>query len=263
MESTKIKVFLSDSQVLFREGIHFTLSAEEDFEVTGETTNNEEALSFIEANPPNIVILNIKNDKLDGPSVTRRIKRNLPSVLVMLMADRDDEELLYSAIKCGASAYLTKDIDPERLLDLIRVLAQGSQPMMEFLLLPVVASRILEEFEALSPLSEQMDSLLARLSSGEAEILSSITEGNDIEKIKADSNCDEETIRKHLRSVRSKLVANDQAQTMIEVVQKGLAPVGPGTGYAAMYVTKKEFNEFKEALADQFRSLISESHKLI
>ena len=40
----KIKVFLSDAQVIFREGIHFTLSGEEDFEVTGESTSNDEAL---------------------------------------------------------------------------------------------------------------------------------------------------------------------------------------------------------------------------
>jgi len=52
----KIKVFLSDPQVLFREGIHFILSGEEDFEVTGETTSNEEAFAFLEANPPNVAI---------------------------------------------------------------------------------------------------------------------------------------------------------------------------------------------------------------
>jgi DNA-binding NarL/FixJ family response regulator len=53
----KVKVFLSDPQILFREGIHFILSGEEDFEVTGETTSNEEAFTLIEANPPNIAVL--------------------------------------------------------------------------------------------------------------------------------------------------------------------------------------------------------------
>ncbi len=95
----KIKVFLADPQVLFREGIHFTLSGEEDFEVIGEATSNEEAFTFIEANPPGVAILNMKNGKLDGPTVTRRIKRTLPSVSVILVMDSEDEGMLFSAIK--------------------------------------------------------------------------------------------------------------------------------------------------------------------
>ena len=95
----KIKVFLSDPQILFREGIHFTLSGEEDFEVIGETTNNEDASASINANPPNIDILNIKNGKLDGPAVTRSIKRNSPSVSVILVMNTEDDEQLFLALK--------------------------------------------------------------------------------------------------------------------------------------------------------------------
>ena len=259
----KIKVFLSDPQVLFREGIHFTLSGEEDFEVTGEATSNEEAFTFIEANPPNIAILNMKNGKLNGPSITRRIKRNFPSVSVMLVADIEDEEQLFLATRCGASALLTKDCSPDYLLDLIRVVAQGSQPIIESLLIPGMASRILEEFEAISPLSEQLDNILARLSPREAEILGSITAGNGIEQIAASLNSNEETIRRHLRAIVNKLLANDQAQVVIEAAQRGLPSIFPGAAsgdkLAAGYVTKAEFDEFKESLMQRFKSFITES----
>ena len=60
----KTSVFLADWQVLFREGIHFTLSGEEDIEVIGEVNNNEEALKSIEENPPRIAILNIGQKKV-------------------------------------------------------------------------------------------------------------------------------------------------------------------------------------------------------
>ena len=80
----KISVFLSDWQVLFREGIHFTLSGEEDIEVVGEATDNEEALIFIESNPPRVAILNANRDKLRGIDTARRITQNLPSVAVIL-----------------------------------------------------------------------------------------------------------------------------------------------------------------------------------
>jgi DNA-binding NarL/FixJ family response regulator len=258
----KIRIFLSDPQVLFREGMHFTLSAEEDLEVTGETTNNEEALAFIETDPPNIAILNMKNGKLDGPTVTRRIKRTFPSVSVMLITDRDEEDLLFTALKCGASAYLTKDVNPEYLLDLIRVIAQGGQPIIESLMIPELASRIQEEFKALTPLNKQFSNILANLSPREAEILGRITAGNDIKQIATGINSNEETIRKHLRSIVNKLVANDQARAVIDLAQQGLLPIAPDTGpvsgYAG-YVTKNEFNEFKETLIQRLTSLIKGS----
>ena len=163
MKIEKIKVFLADPQVLFREGIHFTLSGEEDFEVTGETTNNEDAFVSIQANPPNVAILNIRGGKLDGPEITRHIKRNLPSVSVILVMDSEDEEQLFLAMKSGASANLTKDTDPEYLVSIIREVAQGRQPIVEALLLPKLASRTLSEFEALSSLGKQLNDLLADL----------------------------------------------------------------------------------------------------
>src|SRR3972149_4476495 len=98
----KVKVFLSDPQVLFREGIHFILSGEEDFEVTGEATSNEEAFTLIEANPPNIAILSMQNGKRKGPEITRRLRRRLPSVSVILTIDTSEEEKLFAAMKSGA-----------------------------------------------------------------------------------------------------------------------------------------------------------------
>jgi len=255
----KTRILLSDPQVLFREGMHFTLSAEEDMEVTGETTNNEEALAFVEAEPPNIVLLNISNGELDGPTASRQIKRNFPSVAVIMVIDKDEEELLFATVKCGASAYLSKDSNPDYLLDLIRVVAQGSQPIIECVLMPSLASRILKEFEVLSPLSEQLPNVLARLSIRESEILGSIAVGNNLEQIAISLNCNEGTIRKHLRSILNKLVANEQTRAVIDVAQRGLPPLVPGVDLTAEYVTRKEFNEFKESLMQRFRSLTRES----
>ncbi|MDD5339473.1 MAG: response regulator, partial [Dehalococcoidales bacterium] len=67
----KTKVFLAEPQVLFREGIHFILSGEEDVDVIGETTSNEEALSLIESNPPDVAILNYDDPKLNGIEITK------------------------------------------------------------------------------------------------------------------------------------------------------------------------------------------------
>jgi len=258
----KIKVFLSDNQVLFREGIHFILSGEEDFEVIGETTGNEEASSQIISNPPNIAIISIADAKLNGPEATRRIKRNLPSVSVILTIDRPDDELLFAAIKSGASACITKDTDPESLLEIIKAVNRGSQPVSEAMLTSGIASKVLTEFEDLAPLSEQLDNLLATLAPKETDILGNIAAGNTLVDIAGKLNIDEEAVRRYLRTILNKLIANDQARAVIEAAQRSIpsiiSSVAKKGRTSAEFVTREEFNEFKESLTQRLKSFIGE-----
>ena len=100
----RISVFLSDWQVLFREGIHFTLSGEDDIEVIGEATSNEDALKAIEANPPHIAILNANHEKMEGIQAAGYLRRHFPSVATVIIMDSDNEEQLFLAMQSGASA---------------------------------------------------------------------------------------------------------------------------------------------------------------
>ena len=258
----KVSVVLADWQVLFREGVHFTLSGEEDIEVIGEVTSGEEALNFIEANPPSVAILNSDRGEPSGVDVTRRIKQNLPSVSVILIMDSDNEEVLFSAMKSGASACLTKEADPDELLNIIRKAAQGAYPISEAMLKPEIASRIVSEFEDFSLISKEVNNLLARLSPREGEILRHIADGSSIEQVSQALDINEETIRHHLGLILTKLVANDHSREVIEATQSNLSSVvsrGRRAGKPeAEYITKDEFTEFKDSLRERFRSLSGE-----
>ncbi|OGO01833.1 MAG: hypothetical protein A2Y90_06715 [Chloroflexi bacterium RBG_13_52_12] len=257
----KIKVFLSDPQVLFREGIHFILSGEDDFEVTGETTGNEEAFTLIEANPPNIAILSMNDIKASGPDITRRIRRNFTSVFVILTMDKKEPEKIFAAIKSGASACLTKDTEPEHLLDIIRVVAQGSFPVMEELLTAEIASMVLNEFEDIAAINEQFDNLLANLTPKELQILTAIVAGSNIEQIVVKLDINEEVIRRNIRLILNKLVSNEQARTLIEAAQRSLPSIirsGKKDINHGDYVTRTEFNEFKDHLMERLKSFIGE-----
>ena len=258
----KVKVFLSDPQILFREGIHFILSGEEDFEVTGETTSNEEAFTLIEANPPSIAILSMQDKKSSGPETARRIKRSQPSVAVILTMEKKEDEKVFEAIKSGASICLTKDTDPEQLLDIIRVVSQGSLPILDDLMTPGLAAMALAEFESLSALNEQMDNLLAHLTQKETQVLTSLAAGSSLEQVATKLSINEDTIRRHLRLVLNKLVANDQAQTVIEAAQRSLPTIIRSPlkkdGKPVEYVTKAEFNKFKDDLMERLKSFLGE-----
>jgi len=221
----KVSVFLAEWQVLFREGIHFTLCGEEDIEVIGEAADNEEALNFIEANLPSIAILNADRGKLSGIDVTTRIKQNYPSVLVILIMDSENEEQLFSAMKCGANACMTKDIDPDDMVSTVRKVAQGAYPISEALLRPGIASHVVDEFEAFSLINKKVSNLLAHLSPREGEILRHIADENSIEQVSQALGISEEAIRHHLDLILIKLVANDHNRVVIEAAQNLLPSI--------------------------------------
>ncbi len=245
----KVSIFLAEWQVLFREGIHFTLSGEEDIEVIGEAADNAEALNFIEANLPSIAILNADRGRLSGIDVTRRIKQGYPSVSVILIMDSDNEAMLFSEMKCGASACLTKDIDPDELVNTVRMVAQGTYPISEALLKPGIASRVVGEFEASSLINEEAGNLLACLSPGEGEVLRHIADGSSSEPVSQALGISEETIRHHLDFILTKLVANVHNREVIEAAQN----------HVPEYITKDEFVAFKENLMERLKSVIGES----
>lgn len=261
----KVKVFITDWQILFREGIHFTLSGEEDFEVIGEATNNQEAFEFIEKNPPGLAILNADRTQPSGIEVTRRIQKNLPAVKVILIMDKYNDEQLFAAVKSGASACLSKDMDPEELLNIIRKVVRSESPISQTLLEPNIASRIIAEFESSAQLNDEIGNVLAILLPYEGQVLHYIINGNLPEEIARSLDITEEKVKQCLDIILDKLVVNDRIHEVIDIVQGNLNSVisriskTKRTGkQTTEYITKEEFNSFKEGLMEKFRSLFGD-----
>jgi DNA-binding NarL/FixJ family response regulator len=259
----RIKIFLSDPQVLFREGMHFIFSGEDDLEVIGETTNNEDALTYIENNPPQIAILNIADKKFSGPEIIRLIKRRFPDVSTILTIDKKDEEQLLEVMRSGASAYLTKDIEPESLLNTVRDAFQDGLPIIQELLTPEIAVKVLAEFEDIKYLNENMGNLMAGLSPKETQILSKIAAGDTIEETATKLNTDEDSIRGNLKLILNKMVANDQTRAVIVTVQRNLptmiSDAGRSKKLSEQYLTREEFISFKESLSKRLKDVAGEA----
>jgi DNA-binding NarL/FixJ family response regulator len=258
----KIKVILSCPQVIFREGIHFILSGEEDFDVVGETTANNDVLELIETNTPHLVILSQADGKSDCAEITRRIKTNYPSVSVVLITNTSDSGQLFPAIVSGISAFFTPGADPEQMLTVLRETAKGRLPVVEALLTPALASRVLADFQDLATLNERMGISMAQLSKKETEILNAIASGSPIGPVAAKTNLDEEAVRNHLRAIFQKLTANDRNRAIVEKTKMTLSSLIPGlskdSAEFADYLTRTEFEEFKNILMAGFKSFVSE-----
>lgn len=262
VDMEKIKIILSCPQVIFREGIHFILSGEEDFDVTGETTDNLEALEIIEAGPPHVAVLSQSDTKSDIAEVTRRIKSTYPALAVVLITDIIDTEKLFSAVVSGVSATFMPDIDPEEMLEILRNVAMGRLPILEELLTPALASRALADFKDMATLDERLGISMASLSKRETEILDGLASGDTIGQVASAAGIADDIARNHLRAIVQKLVANDRNRRIIEKTQMTISSLMPSLnrneGETREYLTRAEFNEFKHVLISGFRSLVGD-----
>jgi len=141
----KTRVLLADDHSLFREGMCSILNAQPDFEVIGEASDGLEALVKARELMPDLILMDINMPGVDGLEATRRIKQELPSVTIVMLTVRDEDEKLFQAIKSGAQGYVLKSIRSWDLVNLLRGAMEG-----EAAITPAMAGRMLAEFRRLS-----------------------------------------------------------------------------------------------------------------
>lgn len=219
-----ISVLIVDDQPLFRSGVAQALArAEFTIEVVGESDNGIEGLRLAAELTPSIVLLNAEVEGLNGLEAIRQIKHHDPSVRVIVMTTRDDEEKLFYAIKYGAAAYLLKTVVGEELVQVIRRVAQGEYLINDSVLAkPVLASKIFESFRDLTQEQDQeVEPLFIPLSSREVQVLDFIAKGNSNKEIARAMNISDQTVKNHITSIMRKLAVNDRTQAVVYAMRQG------------------------------------------
>lgn len=220
-----IRLFIIDQQSLFRQGIRSSLSQLRDMEVSGEADVSEQVLSIIESLPPDVVLLGVDAALLDGLQLCRMIKQRVPSVAVIILSPEPGDDQFFQAIKAQASAYLSKRVTTEELVDTIRRCAYGEHPINESLShRPKVAEQILQQFHELSREREVM-TFVSPLTPRETEILDYMAKGYLNKQIADALSVSEQTIKNHVTSILRKLNVNARTQAVIVAIKKGLVSV--------------------------------------
>lgn len=121
---------------------------------------------------------------------------------------------------------------------------------------------VLAEFESTATFNTDLDNFLASLGPKESGLLNHITAGKTLEIITVELDTNEETIRRNLRLILNKLVANDQSMTIFETAQRSMPLMSRNAvrtqEAGGDYITREEFNEFKESFMERLKSLIGE-----
>jgi len=223
----RIQILVVDDHPLFRRGIRWSLENEHDLLVVAEAADGQAAIQQVDLLMPDVVLVDINIPHMSGLEVTRILKRRHPQIGVIILTMHEDDEQLFHAIRVGAAAYCTKDVEAEALIKLIRRVARGEFLINENVLSrPFVASRVLDQFRELSQIDQVSDSVFSPLTPREVEILDCVAQGNSNKEIARILTISDQTVKNHITSILRKLAVNDRTQAVIYALRHGWIKLG-------------------------------------
>jgi len=210
-----------DRQAFFRAGVRQALSHQPDFEIL-EGDPDDNLLEILEADCPDVLLLDIDFPSLSGLKLGRQIMRRHPNIRLIMLSPNLDNGELFEVIKTGAVAYINKSATTEELVNIIRQARRGEYPINESLLVkPKVAEHVLRQFQDIVAMGKTMETITAPLTHRETQILNYIADGNSNKQIAKILDISEQTIKNHVSSILRKLNANDRAHAAVLAIRHG------------------------------------------
>jgi DNA-binding NarL/FixJ family response regulator len=215
-------ILLVDDQALFRMGMRGLLEREPDFVIVGEAEDGRGAIELALATSPDIILMDLTLPAPGGIETTQRIKRELPATGIIVLAQTEEEDALFDAIKAGAAAFILKDVGPDDLVTIIRRVSAGEYLINDKVFAkPAVASRVLKEFRELAVYGKDAAPIFAPLSPREVEILDNIAQGMTNKQVAYALSISEQTVKNHMSSILRKLSVNDRTQAVVYAMRQG------------------------------------------
>ena len=218
----KTKVMIIDEQPFFRAGVRQALAQQADFEIL-ECDPSENPLALIEANLPDTILLGSDLTSHSGLELGRKIVRHFPNTRVIMLSPDPNDEELFEVIRTAAVACLKKNSTAQELADTIRRASRGEYPINDSVMTrPRVARHVLQQFQDMASLGNNIETIVAPLTHRERQILNQIANGNTNKQIARMLNISEQTIKNHVSAILRKLNANDRAHAVVLAIRRGL-----------------------------------------
>jgi DNA-binding NarL/FixJ family response regulator len=214
-------VLVVDDHAVVRRGLKAFLDSEPDLEVVGEAEGGAQALELLarltsEGRQPDVIVMDLQMEPLDGIESTRQIRARYSEVEVVALTSFGEEERVRAALEAGASGYLLKDADADEVSAAIRAAHRGELPLD-----PAVARSL-----TLSLRAESHDRPPGELTTRELEVLRLLGAGKTNKEIAAELQISERTARTHVSSILGKLDLSSRTQAALWAVRHGLVKVG-------------------------------------
>ncbi len=211
----KLRILIVDDHGIVRAGVRSLLEGQPDIEVVGEAAGGEEAIEKALQLRPELVLMDIAMPGMNGIEATRRVKKELPDVSVLVLSMHDDEEFFFPVLRAGASGYILKEAEPQELLYAIRTVNQGN-----VFLSPAVATTLLENFVTVTP--EHVEESYGTLTRREKEVLRLAASGQTNREIAEALFLSIRTVEKYRQAVMHKLGLSRREDLTKYAIRRGL-----------------------------------------
>jgi DNA-binding NarL/FixJ family response regulator len=211
----KYRLVLVDDHEVVRLGLKTLLERHPQFEVIGEAGNARDAIDLVAQIKPDVVLMDIRLPGTSGIEACEEITKNNPDTKVIILTSYAEDDMLFSAIRAGASGYVLKQIGGEDLVKAIESVGRG-----EALLDPAVTQRVIQEVRR--AVKEEEASAFVNLSQQERHVLIAVSEGRTNREIAKALFLGEGTVRNYVSSILSKLGVSNRAEAAAFAVEHNL-----------------------------------------
>jgi NarL family two-component system response regulator LiaR len=177
--------------------------------VVAEAHNGHQAVELALFYRPDVVLMDVVMPELDGISATRRILREMPDQLVVMLTSSDEDEMGFVGLRAGAVGYLSKDVDVEVLPQALAGAREGQAAISRRL-----SMQLIEELRRVPEPTTGMRPVKSPLTPREWEVVDLLYEGRTTDEIADALVLSTETVRSHIKNLMRKLGARSRAEAV-------------------------------------------------
>jgi len=203
-----IRILTVDDHPVLREGIAAVLASEQDMILVAEASNGREAVEQFRTHHPDVTLMDVQMPEVNGIDAIVKIREEFPDARIIVLTTYTGDAQAARAFKAGAFGYLLKNMVRKELIDTIRTVHAGKKRIP-----PDIAVEMAQHHSD--------DALTVR----EIEVLREVAAGNANKMVAQLLNISEETVKAHMRSILSKLAANDRTHAVTIAVKRGIIEI--------------------------------------
>ncbi len=209
----KIRLLLVDDHAMIRSGIRMILMDEKDIEIVGEAESGAQAISMLNENEIDVVVMDIALGEMSGIETTQLIKESLPSVQVVALTMHEDEEYFFKMLEAGACGYVPKRAAPQELITAIRAASRQEVYIYPSLTKLLVRDRLRksDKKRATNPLTDR-----------EQEVLTFLADGLSNHEIGNTLHISPKTVGRHRENIMRKLKLHNRTELVKFAIRKGI-----------------------------------------
>jgi DNA-binding NarL/FixJ family response regulator len=211
----KLRILIADDHPLFRHGVKTLFMTTSDIEVIGEVTSGEEAIEVSKSLLPDVILMDLRMQGMNGIEATRQIVQSNPNIQILILTMFQDDHSVFAAMRSGAKGYVLKDAEKDDLLNAIRTVGNGGA-----IFSPGIASRMIEYFSLARP-AAPMESF-PELTEREREVLYLMADGTVNSAIASKLKISSKTVSNYVTNILNKLQVADREEAILLVRESRL-----------------------------------------